>query len=113
MDTLKTNPFDTRYIYFVIDERNIDCINYEQLGDYLRNDTMIQKQIAEKYAELGTVFFKKSINTDNLTKYKSKKMLGLCNDDKVVEFIWTHGVLSDTFYYKNGRIKGSESIQLK
>lgn len=113
MDTLKTNPFDTKYIYFLIDETNIDCINYKQIEEYLKNNSMVQKQIHEKFAMLGTIFFKKSTNTDNLIKYKSKKMLTLCNDDKVVEFFWRQGVLSDTFYYKNGRIKGSENVQLK
>jgi len=113
MDTLHKDTLKNMYAYYLINKTKIQSVNFQEIESFLNTDSFIQNEINKKYAELSLTFYLESDNTRALVKSDSTKYLSFCNDDIVVEYVWSYGSPSDTLHYDNGVIKGSEEIILK
>ena len=58
------------------------------------------------------MFYKKSRCTTATLKLRSSRAIEYCQDDIIVEYNWSEGKPTGQFYYENGKLKGSEKIQL-
>lgn len=113
MDTSHKRPKSDMAAYFIINQDNLKCIDYNGIERFIQTDTFVQNQIKKDYARLSLLFYLSSKNTDLLIEKRSSKFLSFANDDIVIEYLWSDGKPHDTLYYENGEIKGAEKIKLK
>jgi hypothetical protein len=112
-DSTHLKPFLDKSLYFLVEEKNVGCLDDSFYIKKIYSDPFCREQIENKYSSLSIVWYKKSENTDQLVKQKRSKYLSYCNDDIIVEFIWKFGVLEEKFHYQEGRIIGSKNIFVK
>ena len=113
MDSTHLKPLKDEAIYFLVDQKNVTCLNDEFFINYLRHDSFSQKEIENKYPSLNVIFYKKSENTDHLVKTRLAKYLPFCNDDIIAEYEWKYGIPSSVFHYENGAIKDAQNMPIK
>lgn len=113
MDTAHLNPFKDKTLYYLVNEKEVKCLDDPFYLGYLEKDSSCQRAIGNKYHSLSVFFYKRSENTDQLIKTKLTKYLSFCNEDIIAEYAWTYGMQRDIFHYHNGKIEGSEKIIVK
>jgi len=111
MDSTHKNPINDMSMYFLVNRTELKNIDFGLIEKFISTDSFIQNKI-QRFSEVSITVYKESKNTKYLIKSKSSKYLSLCNDDIVVEYLWADGKPSDTLYYENGQINGSEKIRL-
>jgi hypothetical protein len=104
--------FQEKTLYFIVNEKNPKLISDSMIHHFIKNDEFIQNEIYNVYNKLRIVFYKRSERTDQMLKQKSSVFLPYCNEDILYEYGWENGKPSDTLYFENGVIKGSENIHL-
>jgi hypothetical protein len=112
MDSGKKEPLSDVAIYFLIAEQDPKQINIKDVENFIKNDSFVQNQIHKNYYRLTAIFLHKSKYTDDLLKFRSQKALTLCDNNIFLEHLWLNGEPSDTLYYKNAIIEGTEKINL-
>jgi len=98
---------------FLINQNSLKCINLDELDVIIKSNPIIQNELKRNYYQIDIVFYKTSDNIEEAIKKQSHKLLTLSNNDIVAEYVWEEGKLVNTYYYENGRIKGSEKIVLE
>ena len=110
-DTARENPIKSVHLYYLLGQANVNSVDLRQIEQFVSTDSLIQKQ-KNRSGKLSVMFYKTSQNTRNLVRIRTHKQLTLCNNDIIVEYLWEDGKQDNTYYYDEGKIKGSENIKL-
>lgn len=100
-------------IFFLVNESNAKCYGEPVIERFIDTSRFIREAIAQRYNELWVHFYHRGDNTDDLLKTRSTKLLALCNNDIVSEFLWRHGQPRDTLLYDHGHVIGEDDIKLE
>lgn len=108
-DTLHLHPFQALCLTYLVNEKNTAAITDSMLSRFIQADPYICQAIAHNYPDLSIMFYKASPNTKLLANKHLTRYLSACNDDILVEFIWSNGKPSGIRHYKNGHIDNSHN----
>ncbi len=113
VDTAQVHPQPDKSMYYSINQSSLRCININELDSVVNSNSEIQKQLKRNYYRVNVILYKESDNLKEAIKHQSHKLLTLCNDDIVAEYMWEKGELVTALYYEDGQIKGSGNIKLE
>ena len=99
-------------ITYLVDETDTKCLPDSMFRKFIMKDSFVNSEINKGYYSLTLTFYKKSKFTQSVLESGSSRNLVYCNNDIVVDYEWINGVQKGAYFYKDGKISGSDNIKL-
>lgn len=103
IDTNQLNPIAQKNLFYVVNSSKNDSVVDNNVKNFLDSSRFVGEAL-RSFPTVEILFYRKSANVEALVLKKDRRLLPLCSNDIIWEFVYDEGQVRSAFKFKDGEI---------